>query len=149
MGKFVFRARAALELRRKDYEAAERELAAARAATLRAAAELSAAEATVADALRREGRSGRTADVARSVWFRNWLAGQEVLIGAMRRTLEARRAEERAAAASAMRARRRLRSLERLRERLWQQHVSAENRAEQKAFDLLGQIRYARDHAAE
>lgn len=149
MGTFIFRARAALELRRRDYEAAERELASARAAALRAHADLAAAETAVAEALRREGRSGLTGDLARSVWLRNWLAGQEVLIGGMRRALEARRAEERTAAAAAMRARRRLRSLERLRDRLWQMHVSAENRAEQKAFDLLGQLRYARDHLRE
>jgi flagellar biosynthesis chaperone FliJ len=84
----------------------------------------------------------RAWDTARAVWYRNWMTRQRQVIAAAREMAAARGLEERAAADRAMEARRRLRALEKLRDRAWKAFQTAERRTEQKEFDALGGLRY-------
>jgi flagellar export protein FliJ len=143
MPRFRFRAEAALDLRRKRDEEAQRLLAAASQATRQAEQALGAEERLLSETLARAGaEEARGADLAGVIWCRAWMRRQRLVIEAARRALDDRRRAERAAAEQAMEARRKLRALERLRERLWQAFQVAERRAEQKDLDALGGLRY-------
>jgi flagellar export protein FliJ len=143
MARFRFRAQAALELRRTQDEDAQRALGAAMRATSAAADALARAERDLVEAHQRAlAEEAKATNTTRAIWYRNWIKWQQAVIAAARSALEARRDEERQAAARAMETRRRLRSLERLRDRMWKAFQLAERRAEQKEFDLLGGLRY-------
>jgi flagellar export protein FliJ len=143
MATFRFRAQAALELRRKQDDDAQRALASARRATAAAEDAVARAERELAEAHQRAAaEEAKASDTARAIWYRNWMKWQQAVIAAARATLEARRSDERQAAGQAMETRRRLRSLERLRDRMWKAFQTAERRAEQKEFDALGGLRF-------
>jgi membrane protein involved in colicin uptake len=143
MAKFRFRAEAALELRRKQDDEAQRALAEARRDTARAEAVREREQRLLDETLARaRDEEARACDMARAIWHRHWMRRQRLVIEAAVRAVEERRAAERAAAEHAVIARRRLRSLERLRDRLWTAHVGDERRAEQKEMDVLGGLRF-------
>jgi flagellar biosynthesis chaperone FliJ len=143
MPSFRFRAQVALDLRRKQDEEAQRALGAARQARVAAEGTLEAEERALADGnLRASIEEARAWDASRTVWYRNWMRRQQQVIAAARAVVEARRQDERAAAERAMDARRRVRALERLRDRAWQVFLTAERRTERKEFDVLGGLRY-------
>jgi flagellar export protein FliJ len=143
MATFRFRAQAALEMRRKQDDDAQRALAAARRAAADAQDAVARAERDLVEAHQRAAvEEAKASDTTRAIWYRNWMKWQQAVIAAARATLAARRGEERAAADLAMETRRRLRSLERLRERMWKAFQTAERRAEQKEFDALGGLRF-------
>ncbi len=132
-----------MDLRRKRDEEAQRALAAAVRATHQAEGALQAEDRLLSETLARAGaEETRAADLAGAVWCRTWMRRQRQVIEAARRNVEERRRAERVAAQQAMEARRKLRSLERLRERLWQAFQAAERRAEQKELDALGGLRF-------
>jgi flagellar biosynthesis chaperone FliJ len=140
---FRFRAQAAIDLRAKQDEDAQRALGVARHATA-AAERVRQHEQTMFEdgqARAREEES-QSWDTARAIWYRNWIKLQRQRIANADAALEARREEERAVAQAAMDARRRLRSLEHLRDRTLKAYQTAELRAEQKEFDVLGGLRY-------
>jgi flagellar export protein FliJ len=140
---FRFRAQAALDLRRKQDEEAQRELGVARHATAAADRALQHERTTLENGLARaRDEEGRAWDTARAIWYRNWIKLQKERIAAAEAMLERRRGEERSAAERAMTTRRKLRSLERLRDRNWKAHQTAELKAEQKEFDMLGGLRF-------
>jgi flagellar export protein FliJ len=143
MATFRFRAEAALDLRRKQDEDAQRALGEARRATAHADAALQREEQVLADTLAR-GRDEEThaVDMARAIVYRQWMVRQRMVIEAARSRLDEKRTAERAAAEQAMVARRKLRALERLRERLWKAYLVNERRAEQKEMDVLGGLRF-------
>jgi flagellar export protein FliJ len=141
MGAFRFRAQAALDLRRTQDEEAQRALAAAKNATAAARAVVERAEHALVEARERaREEEAHAADTTAAIWYRNWMKGLQRAIGLARAALEERLVAERAASARAVEARRRLRSLERLRDRMLRAAQRAELRAEQKAFDLLGSL---------
>jgi flagellar export protein FliJ len=143
MANFRFRAQVALDLRRKQDEEAQRDLGIARHATADAKRALDAEERVLADAnVRASVEEARATDTTHAVWYRNWMKRQQQVIGAARAAVDTRLQEERAFAERAMEARRRLRSLERLRERAWKAFQTLERRAEQKEYDVLGGLRY-------
>lgn len=143
MANFRFRAQVALDLRRTQDEDAQRALGAARQS--RAAAERLLEDETraLADGHARASlEEARAWDASRVVWYRNWMKRQQQVIAAAKAALDARRQEELAAAERATEARRRVRALERLRDRAWKTFQTAERRSEQKEFDVLGGLRF-------
>jgi flagellar export protein FliJ len=147
MATFRFRAQAALDLRRKQDDEGQRALGDAMRATAAARAALEAAERQLVEAHQRAREEEATArDTTLAIWYRNWMKRQHLVIARARGALEQREADQRVATAKAMEARRRLRSLERLRDRAWNAYELAERRAEQKQFDVLGGLRYVARH---
>jgi flagellar biosynthesis chaperone FliJ len=148
MANFRFRAQVALELRHKQDDEAQRALGAARQATVAAQHAVLVEERALADAHVRASREeAQASDTTRAVWYRNWMKRQQQVIAAAKAVVETRLQEEREAAARAMETRRRLRSLERLRDRALKAFLTLERRTEQKEFDVLGGLRYvARQH---
>jgi flagellar biosynthesis chaperone FliJ len=143
MPAFRFRAQVALDLRQKQDEDAQRALGAARQARVAAERVLEGEERALADGnLRASLEEAREWDASRVVWYRNWMRRQRQVIAAARAVVEARRQEELAAADRAMETRRRVRALERLRDRTWKAFQAAERRSEQKEFDVLGGLRF-------
>jgi flagellar export protein FliJ len=144
MKPFHFRAQPALDIRRTQDEAAQRALAIAQAALVRADQAVDAALAAV------EAGCARGAEAmasARSIheleWHRNWMAGLERDVARVRQQREERRVEVNAATIKAQEARKRLRALERLRDRAFKQYEAIARREEQKALDLLGSLQHA------
>lgn len=141
MARFVFRAQAALDLRRRRYDAEQQACAGARLAVERAERDAREAEARVAaaqqDAMRADGDGdGRE-------WHRNWISGCRHHLGQQHRRLDGRREELTDAERRVLDARRALRALERLKERALAAHLERERLDEQKALDWLGTIQYA------
>ena len=149
MARFRFRAQVALDLRRKQDEDARRLLGEAKRATSAAERTLDGHCRVLDEAMARAAREeAQASDTTRAIWYRNWMRRQQQVIDEARQVLETRRAEERAAADRAFVARRKLRALERLRDRMWKSFLLAEQRAEQKELDVLGGLRYvARERA--
>lgn len=144
MKPFTFRAEAALELRRRQDEEARRRLAAAETRLAEARTELAQAVARFEEALRRAREEDqRPGDVAGRVWYRNWMVGHRQRVDRCRAIVTACETDVASARAAAALARRRLRSLERLKERAWQAYRTAERREEQKELDALASQRYA------
>lgn len=144
MRPFVFRATAALDLRRKQDDDAQRTLAGAQAATRIAERALETAVGALETALARAREAETTADATGIlVWHRNWVKGQQRELTSRRAALVACEAEVQAAIARATAARRQLRALERLRERALKTYEREALRADQRALDLLGNIQYA------
>jgi flagellar export protein FliJ len=143
MGTFRFRAQVALDLRQTQDDDAQRELGAARQARAAAERVLEAEKRRLAEAhVTAAIEEARAWDGARACWYRNWMKRQQQVIAAARAGLAARRGDELAAAEKAMEARRRLRALQRLRDRALKAFHTAERRKEQKEFDVLGSLRF-------
>jgi flagellar export protein FliJ len=147
MKPLLFRAQAALDIRRLQDEAAQRALALAQSellradhAVLHAAAQVDTAAAGAAAAF------AQVRDAHQLVWHRNWMVGLEREVARARHRREERRVEVDAAAVRAQQARRAVRVLERLRERAFRAWERLARREEQKALDLLGSLQYAARH---
>jgi flagellar export protein FliJ len=140
---FRFRAQAALDLRRREDEEAQRVLA-------RAEADLRAATTLLADATRR-AEEARTqwalavqqgGAVARQQWYRSWIVRLDRECAACASAVAAREKEHARAAAARAATRQRLESLERFRDKAtaaWERKQAAE---EQKLLDGLATIRF-------
>ena len=143
MKAFRFRARPALELRRRQDESAQAELGAAQTGERRAAAAVAAAEEAVRAALTRsfEHEAGGT-DSATRGWHRNWITRRRQELARSKDQLTVREAETLAASDRARAARRRVRALERLRARVWRTYQHESSRLERGEMDLLANLRY-------
>jgi flagellar export protein FliJ len=143
MATFRFRARVALDLRRKQDDEAQAALGDARRAVRQAEEAVAREERLLHDTLARaRDEEAQACDMTRAIWYRQWMRRQRLVIEAAGRLLEERRAAERACAERATAARRRLRALERLRDRLLQNHLEGERRVEQREMDVLGGLRF-------
>lgn len=142
MGPFVFRAHAALDLRRKRDETAQRELAEANAAMARAESDLDqsvqASDQTKTRAADEQRRGGELATV---MWYRNWILLQQREIAARRDTVARRRDDALSARERAIRTHVDVRVLEKLKERQWRAYTIGVHRAEQKEIDWLAVLR--------
>jgi flagellar export protein FliJ len=139
----MFRAQAALDLRRRDEEDAKRALGFARQAVAAAASAVAAAEAELAGGLRRARDERQHAtDTLMSGWLRNWVAGQRRQVATLQQDLARRRDDERQAASHLLDATRRVRMLVQLRERLLQEFERQELRAEQREMNWIGSLRH-------
>ena len=143
MKAFRFRARPALELRRRQDETAQAELGAAQTAQRRAAAAVAAAEDALRAALTRsfETEVAGTGSTTRG-WHRNWITRRRQELAGSKDQLTAREVETLAAGDRARAARRRWRSLERLRDRVWRTYQHESLRLERGEMDLLANLRY-------
>jgi flagellar export protein FliJ len=135
--RFIFRAAAALELRRRRDQAAQDALGAANAALQRAEDALTAARGALSAACERPRNAGSEAE-----WYRNWMIGLRAAI--VRRTgeLAGHRRVRDQALADAIGARRALRAIERLRDRRLRAFELESARREQRRIDELGVQRY-------
>jgi flagellar export protein FliJ len=140
MARFVFRAEAALDLRRRQEELAQRAQAEAAAAFERAQAAAAAAERAWRDSL---ASSTHVHDPAQREWHRNWSLRQRQDLARKQAMVNDRRAALDAATKRLNLAHRDVRALERLRERAQAAWLAAERRAEQKELDWLGSMRHA------
>ena len=145
MRPFVFRAQAALDLRRKREEDAQRELAAANAAVLRAEAALEASVAACDESKSRAAEEMRQdGDVTTQMWYRNWILRQQREIAVRRDDVVNRRTDADGARAKATKTHIDVRVLENLREKKWRAYTEEERRAEQKEIDWLAVLRSSR-----
>lgn len=140
MAGFVFRAAAALDLRRRKEDLARQAWADACSALERAERQLAAAQDALAQTL---VEAATVHDPARQAWYRAWITRQRVEITHRRSAVEERRAAREAAVLVLNAAHRDVRALERLRDRTRAAWQLAQRRAEQKELDWLGSVRYA------
>jgi flagellar export protein FliJ len=142
MRPFVFRATAALDLRRKRDEDAQRELAEANAAVAMAEAGLTQAVETCDEARRKAADEQRSSsEVATLMWYRNWIVVLQREIARHRDVVAGRRTDAEAARARATRTHVDVRVLEKLKERQWRAYTLEVQRAEQKDIDWLAVLR--------
>lgn len=150
MPGFTFRAQAALDLRRKQDEEARRRFGEATQAERRAVLALDEATAAVSEAIRTANEaSAGASDVTVVTWHRNWITSRQHDAQHQSNRVEQCQADTAAAALEAQQARRKMRSLERLRDRALQAYLAAERRQQQKQLDALGTMRYALRKASE
>jgi flagellar export protein FliJ len=148
MARFIFRAAAALELRRRQDDEAQRALAAAETRRVLAARALAAARerlaGTLADAAEIEHLPG---DVTARVWHRNWIVGLRLQVDRCAHTHAQHEHLVTQAALEAREAHRKREALERLLDRARRAWQDAERRAEQKVIDELASTRFLRARA--
>ena len=150
MKKFKFRAQAALDLRQRELEQAQRQLA--RTEELRDAARrrLQEAAEAAASARTQATEAHQTAtDVAALQWYRFWIIRLDHERSAHATTLAAREHDVTQAATACMRAKQRRESLDRFRKKALAAHAEAEQAAEMKMIDELATRRYARVSSKE
>lgn len=144
MAAFKFRAQPALELRRREYESAQRALARANAERQQANARVYAAERAASDARAGADQAMRTAPAAATgEWYRFWIVRLDGELAVAKVHL-ARRDEMLAAAqAACLQARQRYEALDRLREKAQAAYLAGISAAEKKIIDDLATQRYA------
>lgn len=149
MKAFRFSAEAALDLRKRQDEEAQRALAAAETLAQRAERARDDAQArldaTIAEASTRECEAGA---LTWQVWYRNWIEGLRRDLARREHELQERRTEVRRCAARALEARRKRKSLERYRERSYEAWQDAVAHEEQQAMDELATLRFTRSREA-
>ena len=149
MKKFKFRAQAALDLRQRELDAAQRQLA--RTEELRDAARrrLQQADDAAAQARAQADAALRNlTDVTALQWYRFWIIRLDHERAAHAAALATREQEVTQAAAACMRAKQRRESLDRFRKKALAAHAEAELAAEMKMLDELATRRYARTSSA-
>jgi flagellar export protein FliJ len=150
VAKFIFRAQVALDLRRKQEDAARLALAEAQSRLQLAEWELHGAQTRLTEAMTRaRDTEAEAADPTLAIWYRNWIHRQRREVARCLQILDNRQADVKAAEAKAMEARRAVRVLEKLRDRAWSEHNTRERRDEQKALDMLGVMQYAIRHMGD
>ena len=144
MATFVFRPQPALDLRKRQEEAAQLVVAEARAISDRAAqlfADAQAAfEAGSARAAALDAAGGSITDV---IWHRNWIRALRRELVRTEANAEDRRVQLEAAEQALVTARERVKALERLKERAVAAHQERERREEQRAMNDLATLRFA------
>ena len=148
MKKFKFRAQAALDLRQRELEEKQRQLA--RAEELRDAARhrLQQADEAAAEARAQATEAHRTmTDVAALQWYRFWIIRLDHERAAHAAALAAREQDVTQAIAACMQAKQRRESLDRFRKKAQAAHADAELAEEMKMLDELATRRYARTSA--
>ena len=147
MADFRFRAQAALDLRRKQEDAAAAAFAEAEAAVQRVVAQQAATRDERERALaaqhsaQRDGTNGAALE-----WHWNWINGLGAAVERLGRDLDARRLEAGAAERAWREARRRRLVIERMRDRLLRRHQAAEQQKDARAMDELARLRFVMPH---
>jgi len=143
MRPFRFRAVAALDVRRREEDAAAAVLAHKEANYRAIEADCEAVERQRRAALAEQlAQSSRGIDMATLFWHRNWIVRLQAMVSGLR--LEQRAAAEAVNAAKQawQLARRRRLALERLRDRALARYRAEEQREELKAIDELARVRF-------
>jgi flagellar protein FliJ len=144
MGPFQFRPQVALDLRKREEDAAQCLVSEARVVSDRAAQAFAGAQAAF------DGGSARAAaadaaggSVTDAIWHRNWIRSLRRELVRCEANAEDRRVQLEVAEQALVIARERVRALERLKERALLAHQDRERREEQKAMDELATLRFA------
>jgi flagellar export protein FliJ len=141
---FKFRAQAALDLRTRELEQAQRELARAQGDRDAARVRLAQAETGLDDARRQAGEAMRTAnDCTALQWYQSWILRLSHERKAHNATLVAREEAVTRATAACTRAHQRREARERFREKARLRYEAHEAAAERKLIDELATRRYA------
>jgi flagellar protein FliJ len=150
MPPFRFRLQAVLDWRGRQHDEALRLLAAARQVLAASEADAGRAREQLASSRERTrvAESGGCDQATRS-WHWNWIVRCDADVTRADAAVAARRADVDTAAAIVAEARKRLRPLEKLRDRARQEHADEERRSEQKALDALAVSRYVRSDGGE
>jgi flagellar protein FliJ len=144
MATFSFRPQVALDLRRREEEAAQRVVSEARVVSDRAAAAYADAQAAFdAGTARAAGVEAAGGSVTESVWHRNWIRSLRRELVRCEAHAEDRRVQLETAEQALVVARERVKALERLKERAFEAHQVRERRDEQRAMDDLATLRFA------
>jgi flagellar export protein FliJ len=143
MAPFRFRAQPALDLRRREHDAAQRALARADAERQQARQSVDAAEQALADARIQADAATRTPGSRTELeWYRFWIVRLEQDRDARRTGLGACEAAVAAARGASLIARQRCEALERLRAKAYTAHLAAEAAIERKVIDELATRRF-------
>ena len=145
MPAFIFRAAAALDVRRTREEQARRARGEAAAALARAEAGVHEIDAALCDAI---GRGPDASDPAQCTWYRNWITRLHLDRDRRRAMMRDRRVSLDAATAALAAAHRDVRALERLRDRAWAAWQNGERLRERRDMDWLGTLKHAQRAAA-
>ena len=143
MSKFRFRAQAALDLRLREWQSAQRDLARAQQVRDLAARDVEKAAQALADAHRagaEQVQSTRTATELQ--WYRFWIVRLEHERRGAQTVLAAREGEVAKMSAACERARQKCESLEKLKEKTQRAHQQKEADAERKMIDELATTRF-------
>ena len=144
MAGFKFRAQPALDLRRREYEDAQRVLARADAERHHAHARFEAAERAAAQARREADESARTPDAGRDrEWYRFWIVRLDRERETAAATLTQHDELVAAARSACLQARQRCEALERFRDKAHSAYLAGLAAEERKIIDDLATQRYA------
>jgi flagellar export protein FliJ len=149
MPTFRFRAQPALDLRRREHDAAQRALARADAERQRARDRVDAADRALSAARRDLDDVTRTPGSQQErEWYQFWIVRLEQERGALQHTLAACEGAVAAARAACLDARQRCEALERFREKAYVAHVAAEAARDRKLIDELAARRFVARRSA-
>ena len=144
MADFIFRPQPALDLRRREEDAAQLAVAEARVISDRAAQAFADAQlafdAGAARAAALDAAGGSITDV---IWHRNWIRSLRRELVRTEANAEDRRVQLEAAEQALLVARERVKALERLKERAVTAHQERQRREEQRAMNDLATLRFA------
>lgn len=142
--RFRFRAQAALDLRSRQLQDAQRELARAEGDRDAARLRVTQADEAIDDAKAQGAAAQRTAkDCTALQWYQFWIIRLSHERKAHAATLAAREEVVQRAAAACLRAQQKREALDRFREKALRSHEAAEADAERKLIDELATRRYA------
>lgn len=144
MARFKFRAQAALDLRRREEGFKQEVVNEARRSSEAAAHALVDAQGRFDEATRRAHEADAVGgDVTTAIWYRNWIKSQRRELVRCEAHAEDRRVQLDDAARELVEARRRVRVLERLKDKAQAEHRQAEHRREQQQLDELAVLQFA------
>ena len=144
---FTFRAQAALDLRRRELEEAQRQLARAEGDRDLAKQRVSDAAAAVAQARGTAGEAHKQTTTSTDLqWYRFWILRLEHEHTAFAATLATREEAVRRASAACLEARKRRESLEKFRGKARHAYDTEQAALERKLIDELATRRYAAAH---
>jgi flagellar FliJ protein len=144
MARFRFRAQPALDLRRKEEDLKREAANEARHSSAVADQALSDAQTRFGDAMKRAHEADAAGGlVSTAIWYRNWIKSQRRELARAEAIAEDRRVQLQDAEQQLVAARRRVRVLEKLRERAWAAHQQQERQVEQRQLDELAVLQFA------
>jgi len=144
MARFRFRAQPALDLRRRQEDAQREVVREAQRLSEAADAAYAAAQAAFDEGTARAREAdAEGGDVTVAIWHRNWIKSLRRELARCEAIAEDRRVQLQDAERQLIEARRRVRVLERLRDRSWKTHQQQERRVEQQRLDELAVLRFA------
>ncbi len=143
MSTFRFRAQAALDLRRREYQTAQGNLTRAEQVREMAARDVEKAALALAEAQRTSTEQGRqTRTPTEMQWYRFWIVRLDHERRSAQSLLAVRQGEVVKMLAACVHAKRQCESLERLRDKMRRTHERAEADAERKVIDEIATLRF-------
>ena len=144
MADFIFRPQPALDLRRREEDAAQLVVSEARVISDRAAQAFAGAQAAFdAGSARTAALDAAGGSITDVIWHRNWIRSLRRELVRTEANAEDRRVQLEAAEQALLVARERVKALERLKERAVAAHQERERREEQRAMNDLATLRFA------